>query len=88
MFDMRRSAYYDSHGRDVNIGQKFLQKTNAIFGNNGTHAHLNNDKGMEMFLDRIKAPYQNTKMLKDLKTYVGNSLRFCWIKPYSTRPLP
>ena len=86
MFDIRRAAYYDSHGRDVNIGQKFFQKTNAIFGNNGTHAHLNNEVGMEMFLDRIKAPYKNTKMLKDLKTYVKLSLSYEWIKPYSCRP--
>lgn len=86
MFDIRRSAYYDSHGRDVNIGQKFFQKTNAIFGNNGTHAHLNNDVGMQMFLDRFKAPYEKSKMMYDFKSYINYSLDYDWIKPYSCRP--
>lgn len=81
----RIGGYFDSRGQKINLMDKFNSKVENIFGNNGSHSHLNMDKGMEQFLERHKAPYKNTKMVRDLKLYIDRSLDYDWIRPIICR---
>lgn len=85
MFNQTRHNYFDFNGQKMDLYSKLNSKIENIFGNNGAHAHLNMDVGMEQFLEKHKVPYQNSRMMRDLKSYVDMSLKFQWIKPIILR---